>query len=861
MRRCPTCQKQFTDEVEFCPDHGAPLNPPEPLDVAHAPTMASSGAAPQVPQTIKSDAAPQPEPPAAPVQPAYAPSPQPDAGGYPAATPGGGGGYPPATPGGPASPPPPHAGGPAQPPEPKKGGALKFVIIAVILLVVLGGIGTAVAVFRLDKKIMNMVASKDKGDKDKGDKDKGDKDKDKGDKDDDDDDDDDDEGDKKKKKKKKKKTGDDDDSDDDDEDSDDDQDTGPVGSAVALIPSSYMVVVSAPRLDKLQSGAGALLARFNGTPFSKARLSREIKRELGLDIFSKSDLKSTGLDLSKGAALGVGANDSVIVVAAEADKGKLDKFLREKANSKGNVEFKTWDLPGGAKGVAMYRTGSSRVRAVWTHAKGYMVLCGGKRKGLKDMLKKVVSRGGKQMAADANYKRLVKQVGQHDVLMYVNGPVVKRETLAKRKRQIASASDYMKSYYTKKLKNEQMAFAYFDGYVMGVRLMGDKALVRSYLAVPMSARVAIRSVMEGKGSPVALAKYMASEPVALVSLSFDAKMAMEMLKKVMPAKARQDYDQGVQTIEAQTGLSLNDDVFGQLAGRYAAALFAPTAKQIKKLARSNRAHELAQWVALGKINNEGKVNKVLQTAADISAKNDVKFKTAKVSGAKVYTFKERKNEYVSWAATRGHILVGAPKRVKQSIKLLAGKGSPADLPVPAREALKKDSALVVYLDAARVLELMGHVPGNREVKGVAAMLSPLGHAVFTAEVQGAGVMMDLVLGFREGGAAPADDDSDDSSGSSSGSGSSGSGSSAVKAEASGASTGIPECDVFLRKYKACINKMPESARPGMQRGLASMRTSYTRAGKYPSARKSLGDSCKKTIKTMAKSLARYNCKW
>ena len=97
-------------------------------------------------------------------------------------------------------------------------------------------------------------------------------------------------------------------------------------------------------------------------------------------------------------------------------------------------------------------------------------------------------------------------------------------------------------------------------------------------------------------------------------------------------------------------------------------------------------------------------------------------------------------------------------------------------------------------------------------------------------------------------AAPSDDDDEEAE-------------EPAKAEASGKSTGISECDDFLRKYERCVDKMPANMRSGIRRSIASMWGSYRKGAAYPSARKSLARSCTRTAKTMARAYARYNCKW
>ena len=844
MRRCPSCQKQFPDDVQFCPEHGAPLNAPEPGNdtVAHADTVASTGAAPPVPRTVKGSAAAPPQAGSAP--PPAAGSPPPPAGG---SAPPPAGGYAPPPAGGYA--PPPQAGVAAQePPPPKKGGALKWILLIVIPLLLLGGIGTAVAVFRLDKKILDYTkAMAAKGDKDDDDKGKG-KDK-EDDKDDDDDDDDDDDG--------KKKSSAKDDDDDDDDDKDTSSSGGGSGTALAYISSKSMMAFVIPRMDRLQTGAGDLLSRFNGTPFSRAAITREVQREIGVDPFSASSLKSKGIDISKGVAIGMNMDESVVMAVAESDKDKLDAFLRTGASKSSSTKIKTWSLPGGGTGAALHKYGSDKPRVVWTHKKGYLVVCAGKSKTLKRNLEKVLSiSGSKRLESNSTFKTLSAKVGKHDALLYLNGPEIKRQMMEKRKRQIAGATGFLKTHYEKKLKQEEMIFAYFNGLAMGARLEKKQATVRSYMAVPATARIAMRRVLEGMGGPVDLAKYLNAEPVAIYSLSWNFKAAMDMLQKVMPPNVKQEYLQGIQAIEQKTKLNINDDVFVPLSGRYAVAFFAPKARDIKKLIRSSRAEELLQWVGLARIKKPGKVGKVFSVAADLMAKNGLKLKTTKVRGNKVYNYKEPGKFNVAWTIANDQLVWGVPRHLKKTLKLMAGKGSPAALTDAARVALARKSALVLYLDAAKVLDLLKGIPGNREMQGVAAMLSPLGHVTLTADVEGSGIIMDLMLGYSGASAAAPPSDTNNSGGMGSTRGAA-----PVKAEASGKSTGIAECDDFLRKYERCVAKMPAAMRSGVRKSIATMWDSYRKGAAYPSARKTLARTCTRTAKTMAQAYARYNCKW
>jgi len=78
----------------------------------------------------------------------------------------------------------------------------------------------------------------------------------------------------------------------------------------------------------------------------------------------------------------------------------------------------------------------------------------------------------------------------------------------------------------------------------------------------------------------------------------------------------------------------------------------------------------------------------------------------------------------------------------------------------------------------------------------------------------------------------------------------------------GSTTGVKECDEFLRKYEACVRSgMPQAAWPAMTKALTQMRKSYRQAARNPAARKALGQGCKRGEEATKKAMAAFKCKW
>ena len=62
--------------------------------------------------------------------------------------------------------------------------------------------------------------------------------------------------------------------------------------------------------------------------------------------------------------------------------------------------------------------------------------------------------------------------------------------------------------------------------------------------------------------------------------------------------------------------------------------------------------------------------------------------------------------------------------------------------------------------------------------------------------------------------------------------------------ATGANTGVPECDEYIVAYEACIDKMGAMARSAAESALKAQRDGFEKAAATPEAKKALGPQCK-----------------
>ena len=79
------------------------------------------------------------------------------------------------------------------------------------------------------------------------------------------------------------------------------------------------------------------------------------------------------------------------------------------------------------------------------------------------------------------------------------------------------------------------------------------------------------------------------------------------------------------------------------------------------------------------------------------------------------------------------------------------------------------------------------------------------------------------------------------------------------ARADAGMTGVAECDTFLSRYEACMTKVPEEARGGMQTAVASWRGTWKSMAASPTTRGQLQAICQSTADSIREQLTAQGC--
>jgi hypothetical protein len=73
--------------------------------------------------------------------------------------------------------------------------------------------------------------------------------------------------------------------------------------------------------------------------------------------------------------------------------------------------------------------------------------------------------------------------------------------------------------------------------------------------------------------------------------------------------------------------------------------------------------------------------------------------------------------------------------------------------------------------------------------------------------------------------------------------------------------GVKECDDYIQKYLACIDKAPEAARAMVRQSLDQTKAQWKHAAATPQGKASLASGCKMAHDMAKQSMSAYGCQW
>jgi hypothetical protein len=82
------------------------------------------------------------------------------------------------------------------------------------------------------------------------------------------------------------------------------------------------------------------------------------------------------------------------------------------------------------------------------------------------------------------------------------------------------------------------------------------------------------------------------------------------------------------------------------------------------------------------------------------------------------------------------------------------------------------------------------------------------------------------------------------------------------AAAAGSEFGVPECDLYVKNYQACLDsKVPEAARAMVRQSFDQTRAAWRQAAATPEGRQGLAAGCTQAEAMAKQAMAAYGCRW
>jgi len=73
--------------------------------------------------------------------------------------------------------------------------------------------------------------------------------------------------------------------------------------------------------------------------------------------------------------------------------------------------------------------------------------------------------------------------------------------------------------------------------------------------------------------------------------------------------------------------------------------------------------------------------------------------------------------------------------------------------------------------------------------------------------------------------------------------------------------GVPECDAYMKKYLACIEKAPEAARAMMRQQLDQNKAVWKQAAATPQGKAAMASGCTQADQQSGPAMKAYGCSW
>jgi hypothetical protein len=491
------------------------------------------------------------------------------------------------------------------------------------------------------------------------------------------------------------------------------------------VPQEALIVVVVPSVSQALRESKNLLDKFRDNEVVKKglELSKDpMVKELGFDPEKPETLKAKGIDPESGLVASVDADSNGSIVFGVDDAKTLEKFLREMAVKAlgGGATFQEKDF-GGVKATLLLRQGSEAPLIAWAYVPKYVIICPKAKDGKVGEHVASLTKLANTIKGNKTFAALRDKIGKHQVMVYVDGEATRKREAVRSEEQLKNASEWMKKYIKERKESTDNFLAYFRGGAFALHVTAAGMTVRGYFAVPADKGKAVHEIFKGTGDAPAFGKYFGPDALSVSRFSLDGKKLMDrVLETVHPNEKRSFYGM-MESVERDTKLSVEKDIMTLLGGRYAAAVFAPSADAIK----AGPPTSAAAWIrllpaaGLAQVTDAKKAAELLVKLERYMVMARVEVRTKTDGDRKTYSLEDDGKTLVSWTVAKDMLIVATADRLEKTLALVNKGGDNVLGQVDssrAKSLLKKDDGMVFYYNISKTADLIRAMEMPAEIK-------------------------------------------------------------------------------------------------------------------------------------------------
>lgn len=532
---------------------------------------------------------------------------------------------------------------------------------------------------------------------------------------------------------------------------------------LSFVPQDSALVVVVPRIDAPLMGLKGLMDKFRnqGTvQMALDQVKKQLVAELGFDPENPETLKKKGIDPAGGLTISLASDgESTNIAVAISDEEAMEKFLRETATriEGGSLQFLEKAYEGQkvtlAVGAAGYKGATDDPAGAvpligWTYVGKHVLLCPQAKGGAVGRYLAQVAKQKTSIKNNETFTDLRDQVGKHQLLFYVDGAASQRMVASKAAEELKTASEQMKKMIQEMLDTQKAIFGYFKGLSLGVHVSGKGLNMRSVLAMPPEKGKTIAAIFKGAGDSPDFGKFISADALAVARFSLNLKRLMDAVLEVVPADTKRQIFSSVEQTEREMKLSMEKDVLGVLAGRYAVALFAPDLSALKGFSLMNPAAlaGVVQLVAMAQVSKPDRAADLLRTLERFMVMARMDVKTRSEGEHKLYTIEAGGQPVVTWTLAKELLIIGTGDRVRKTLGLIKDGGDSllSEMKNPrAKKLIKSEDGMVMYYSMAKTLEAVRRASLPTELKLIISTamssLEKIADFVFYVEAEDQGI--------------------------------------------------------------------------------------------------------------------------